>query len=174
MLRTCLGPALFLSRMQRDRLLEAGDCASYGICRIQWWKRSVGELPALSLSLNGLIACKCSGPQFWHIGQDPPYRDGFLACIICFSCAIALFIILRLYYIRENRRRDVLQAGLTRSKEPDFSDLTDTEVRLSNRARMDNTDLLSLPEPVFQVPPLKGHSPMIICSIFTECRSKEH
>ena len=71
-----------------------------------------------------------SGPQFWHIDQRPAYRDGFLACIICFSCAIALFLILRLYYIRENRRRDILQAGLDRTKEPDFSDLTDTEVRM--------------------------------------------
>lgn len=67
------------------------------------------------------------GPQFWHSGQTPPYRDGMLACIICFSFAIVLLIILRLWYIRENRRRDRLQAETGEAKEADFSDITDME-----------------------------------------------
>ena len=41
------------------------------------------------------VALLCSGPQFWHSGQTPPYRDGMLACIICFSFAIVLLIVLR-------------------------------------------------------------------------------
>jgi len=69
------------------------------------------------------------GPTFWKFGQTPPFKDGMLTCLICFSAAICILLVLRLYYVRENNRRDRLQAGQGQNaaKVADFADVTDVE-----------------------------------------------
>jgi ACS family allantoate permease-like MFS transporter len=57
-----------------------------------------------------------------------------LSCIICFSLVIPMAIALRLYYVRENARRDELQRELGEGDEAvraglvgDFADETDVK-----------------------------------------------
>lgn len=35
------------------------------------------------------------GPTFWKFGQNPPFRDGMLTCLICFTATICILLILR-------------------------------------------------------------------------------
>lgn len=70
------------------------------------------------------------GPHLFISTEDPPYRSGMLTCIICFTLAVPMIAALRWYYVRENRRRDVLMAQSGEAYDPlegDFSDKTDCE-----------------------------------------------
>jgi len=69
------------------------------------------------------------GPTFWKGGQKPAYRDGMITCIIGFSSCIVLMVLLRLHYMRENRRRDRLQSQEDQQDVPnnDFQDITDVQ-----------------------------------------------
>lgn len=70
------------------------------------------------------------GPHLFISTEDPPYRSGMLTCIICFSLAIPMIALLRLYYVKENRRRDRLMAERGQVYDPqegDFADRTDCE-----------------------------------------------
>ncbi|KAK4689629.1 MFS transporter, ACS family, allantoate permease, partial [Tremellales sp. Uapishka_1] len=67
-----------------------------------------------------------AGPHLFDATERPPYRTGMLACIICFTAAIPMCYALRMYYVRENARRDRVE-GNPDEVEGDFSDLTDVE-----------------------------------------------
>jgi hypothetical protein len=46
------------------------------------------------------------GPQLFFEDEAPSYPSGFLSMIICFGAALVLSVVLRIYLIWENRRRD--------------------------------------------------------------------
>jgi Na+(H+)/acetate symporter ActP len=46
------------------------------------------------------------GPQLFFEDEAPSYPSGFLSMIICFGAALILSIVLRIYLIWENKRRD--------------------------------------------------------------------
>lgn len=46
------------------------------------------------------------GPQLFFEDEAPSYPSGFLSMIICFAAALVLSLVLRIYLIWENRRRD--------------------------------------------------------------------
>ncbi|KAK8854473.1 hypothetical protein IAR55_003211 [Kwoniella newhampshirensis] len=81
----------------------------------------VGAMIFISYAVGNI-----AGPHFFISTEHPPYRSGMLACIVCFAATIPMAGLLRLYYVRENRRRDALTAG-NEEEVGDFSDRTDIE-----------------------------------------------
>ncbi|WWC90314.1 uncharacterized protein L201_005247 [Kwoniella dendrophila CBS 6074] len=71
------------------------------------------------------------GPHFFISTEVPAYKSGMFACIICFTITIPMAFLLRLYYLKENRRRDKLAEergeGAYDANAGDFSDQTDIE-----------------------------------------------
>jgi len=78
--------------------------------------------------MSVLFAAEDTGPHLFKSYEDPPYRSGMLACLVCFAALLPIAGSLRLYYIRENKRRDRLQAERGEvADEGDFEDLTDVQ-----------------------------------------------
>lgn len=82
------------------------------------------------------------GPHLFHSDEDPPYRSGMRASIVCFVLVVPMVLGLRVYYVRENARRDSAQMGEGRAgggggdgvadalaESGDFADVTDRENR---------------------------------------------
>ncbi len=84
------------------------------------------------------------GPHLFHSDEEPPYRSGMLASIVCFVLVVPMVLGLRVYYVSENARRDraaALEGGRERSdgggdgvadalaESGDFADVTDRENR---------------------------------------------
>lgn len=70
------------------------------------------------------------GPQLFFEDEAPSYPSGFLSMIICFGAALVLSILLRIYLIWENRRRDC-ETGVV-------EELTEEQIGVMNLA--DDTD----------------------------------
>ncbi|WRT68774.1 uncharacterized protein IL334_005754 [Kwoniella shivajii] len=108
--------------------------ASLGICFagpganvVGYTKRVVvGAMVFVAYATGNIV-----GPHFFVSTETPAYRSGMFACIICFTITIPMAFLLRLYYARENRRRDKLaeESGDPTYDENrgDFSDRTDIE-----------------------------------------------
>ncbi|WVR09285.1 hypothetical protein IAU60_006350 [Kwoniella sp. DSM 27419] len=85
----------------------------------------VGAMIFISYAVGNII-----GPHFFISTEVPAYRSGMLTCMICFALTIPMGLSLRLYYVRENRRRDKLaeEQGVDAAEaQGDFSDRTDVE-----------------------------------------------
>ncbi|KAM5350021.1 hypothetical protein ACJ41O_006526 [Fusarium nematophilum] len=52
------------------------------------------------------------GPHLFFDREAPGYKSGFLAIMICFSVAVVLCVMQRIYLIRENRKRDLADEAL--------------------------------------------------------------
>ncbi|WWD19392.1 hypothetical protein CI109_103852 [Kwoniella shandongensis] len=85
----------------------------------------IGAMIFVSYALGNIV-----GPHFFISTENPPYRSGMLACIVCFASTIPMGAGLRFYYVRENRRRDELASATGEGgvdEVGDFSDKTDIE-----------------------------------------------
>jgi hypothetical protein len=73
------------------------------------------------------------GPQLFFEDEAPSYPSGFLSMIICFGVAFILSILLRVFLIWENKRRDNRTGTITDLDEEQIgvmnsSDATDKEM----------------------------------------------
>ena len=73
------------------------------------------------------------GPQLFFEDEAPSYPSGFLSMIVCFGAALVLSIVLRMYLIWENRRRDnksgtIVDLAEDQIEMMDFGDATDKEI----------------------------------------------
>ncbi|WVQ79769.1 hypothetical protein IAT38_001869 [Cryptococcus sp. DSM 104549] len=121
------GALLFGYYILGSYVAALGVCfAAPGANIVGYTKRVVvGAMVFISYAVGNII-----GPHFFISTESPPYRSGMFACIVCFAATIPMGFALRLYYVRENRRRDRLQAEMGEVAEPDagdFSDRTDVE-----------------------------------------------
>ncbi|OCF41073.1 allantoate permease [Kwoniella heveanensis CBS 569] len=85
----------------------------------------IGAMIFISYATGNII-----GPHFFIATEVPAYKSGMLACMICFAITIPIGFLLRLYYTRENKRRDRLAAESGEEVDAnggDFSDKTDIE-----------------------------------------------
>lgn len=74
----------------------------------------------------GMIAA----PQFFKTSQAPGYEEGFRMMMVTWALLVFLPQILRLYYKRENKRRDKLMSEEPKEiDEEEFQDLTDMQQR---------------------------------------------
>lgn len=74
----------------------------------------------------GMIAA----PQFFKTSQAPGYEEGFRMMMVTWALLVFLPQILRLYYKRENKRRDKLMNEEPKEiDEEEFQDLTDMQQR---------------------------------------------
>ncbi|KII84625.1 hypothetical protein PLICRDRAFT_355075 [Plicaturopsis crispa FD-325 SS-3] len=82
-----------------------------------------------SYAFLGYALGNISGPFMVKTGEVPAYRSVFIADIICIVLQGILLGILRIYYVRENAKRDrALAAGEVQDRPADeFADLTDKE-----------------------------------------------
>ncbi|KII91137.1 hypothetical protein PLICRDRAFT_173035 [Plicaturopsis crispa FD-325 SS-3] len=82
-----------------------------------------------SYAFLGYALGNISGPFMVKTGEVPAYRSVFIADIICISLQGILLTILRVYYVRENAKRDkALAEGEVQDRPADeFADLTDKE-----------------------------------------------
>ncbi|WRT68169.1 uncharacterized protein IL334_005144 [Kwoniella shivajii] len=83
-----------------------------------------------SYAFFGYALGNISGPFMVKTGEVPAYRSVFIADIICIGLQAVFLIILRIYYVRENRRRDKLLAEgqPQNSPEDEFADKTDLQL----------------------------------------------
>lgn len=83
-----------------------------------------------SYAFLGYALGNISGPFMVKIGETPAYRSVFIADIICIILQGIFLAILRIYYVRENRRRDRLaeEGEVQNRKEDEFADKTDLEL----------------------------------------------
>ncbi|WWD22268.1 hypothetical protein CI109_106759 [Kwoniella shandongensis] len=83
-----------------------------------------------SYAFLGYALGNISGPFMVKTGEKPAYRSVFIADIICIALQAIFLIILRLYYVKENRRRDKLLAEGQVQNDPkdEFADKTDLEL----------------------------------------------
>lgn len=90
------------------------------------------QLTAIQLFIAYSVA-NIVGPQLFFDREAPMYKSGFLALAVCFSLAITGCLILRLYLIRENRRRDAAgsfdDCDTGNELDVDALDKTDQEIR---------------------------------------------
>lgn len=111
----------------------AAYVGSLGLCFAAPGANVAGYTKRVTISAMIFIAYatgNIAGPHLFVSTEDPPYRSGMLACIICFTAAIPMMGALRLYYVGENRRRDKVMAEQGEVYDPakgDFSDRTDLE-----------------------------------------------
>lgn len=74
-----------------------------------------------------------AGAQVFKTKDAPRYVGGTVACSVCFGAEIIVIVLWRLWYMRENRRRDrlVAESGLSeediarRGRELGEQDVTD-------------------------------------------------
>ncbi|KAL0264708.1 hypothetical protein SLS55_000659 [Diplodia seriata] len=115
-----------------------GTCLINGLPEANRWGRLVGlwllgSYPVGFLVLLGLLAtnvagstkrsvasgwvfvCYCvgqiAGPQFFKAAEAPGYKSGIVAMLCGFCLNLAMNLVLRWLYVRENRRRDRLLEG---------------------------------------------------------------
>ncbi|CZR60613.1 related to MFS transporter [Phialocephala subalpina] len=83
-----------------------------------------------SYAFFGYALGNISGPFMVKTGETPAYRSVFIADIICIILQGIFLTLLRLYYVRENRRRDKLLAEGQEQNLPEdeFADKTDVEL----------------------------------------------
>lgn len=73
-------------------------------------------------------AAAVAAPQLWQTVDAPRYRKGLTADVICLSCIIVVFIVYRIFVLRENKRRDVLEGSQSSESESQgISDKTDRQ-----------------------------------------------
>lgn len=60
-----------------------------------------------------------AGAQVFKTKDAPRYVSGTIACCICFMLEAIIILLWRLWYMRENRRRDriVAESGLTKEEQ---------------------------------------------------------
>lgn len=73
-------------------------------------------------ALGAIIA-----PQLWQTADAPRYIKGITADIVCFGCVIVLFVAYRFLAVRENNRRDALEASGQQQGDGAVPDCTDRE-----------------------------------------------
>ncbi|WVQ80518.1 hypothetical protein IAT38_002623 [Cryptococcus sp. DSM 104549] len=80
-----------------------------------------------SYAFLGYALGNISGPFMVKTGETPAYRSVFIADIICIVLQAIFLALLRIYYVRENRRRDKLLAEgqVQNLPEDEFADKTD-------------------------------------------------
>nr|XP_019043750.1 hypothetical protein I302_08331 [Kwoniella bestiolae CBS 10118]OCF22680.1 hypothetical protein I302_08331 [Kwoniella bestiolae CBS 10118] len=83
-----------------------------------------------SYAFLGYALGNISGPFMVKTGETPAYRSVFVADIICIGLQAVFLVILRIYYVRENKRRDRLLAEgqVQNSPEDEFADKTDLQL----------------------------------------------
>ncbi|KAJ7676244.1 major facilitator superfamily transporter allantoate [Mycena rosella] len=82
-----------------------------------------------SFAFLGYALGNISGPFMVKVGEVPAYRSVFIADIICIILQGIFLALLRIYYVRENARRDKLAAAgeVQNRPEDEFADLTDKQ-----------------------------------------------
>lgn len=99
-----------------------------------------------SVANGWVFVCYCvgqiAGPQFFKSNEAPTYKSGIIAMLCAFCINFALNQILRLIYVRENKRREALLQGRSEQEVADlkrqgelqgFEDVTDkNNVRTSD------------------------------------------
>ncbi|EOD48648.1 putative allantoate permease protein [Neofusicoccum parvum UCRNP2] len=83
-------------------------------------KVTMNAVLLISFCLGNII-----GPLTFRDGDAPEYLPAKIAIIVADCVSIVLIVILRLYYIRENKRRDRL--NVSHQENIEFLDLTDKE-----------------------------------------------
>ncbi|KAK6908659.1 hypothetical protein I203_102662 [Kwoniella mangroviensis CBS 8507] len=83
-----------------------------------------------SYAFLGYALGNISGPFMVKTGETPAYRSVFVADIICIALQAVFLVILRIYYVRENRRRDKLfaEGQVQNSPDDEFADKTDLQL----------------------------------------------
>ncbi|WWC66764.1 uncharacterized protein I206_100669 [Kwoniella pini CBS 10737] len=91
-------------------------------------KRSV----IVGMAFLGYCVGNIIGPLAWVSGQTPAYVSGYATCLACMAGQVVLFLLLRVYYAKQNKRRDqMVKDGL--APDPlalngdEFEDLTDKQ-----------------------------------------------
>ncbi|KAH8891564.1 MFS general substrate transporter, partial [Thozetella sp. PMI_491] len=93
---------------------------------------SSGYTKRITLSSYGFLGYALGnivGPFMVKTGEVPAYRSVFIADIICIVLQGIFLVLLRIYYVRENRRRDRLLAEgeVQDAPKDEFADKTDLE-----------------------------------------------
>ncbi|KAJ6164221.1 MFS general substrate transporter [Penicillium chermesinum] len=70
-----------------------------------------------SMTMIGYCVGNMGGAQIFKTKDAPRYVSGTVACSICFALEALVILAWRLWYMRENRRRDRLAAASGLSKE---------------------------------------------------------
>lgn len=70
-----------------------------------------------SLTLIAYCVGNMVGAQVFRTKDAPRYVSGTIACSVCFGLEVFVIIAWRLWYMRENRRRDRLAAESGKTKE---------------------------------------------------------
>ncbi|KAH8900862.1 putative MFS transporter [Thozetella sp. PMI_491] len=83
-----------------------------------------------STAFLGYALGNICGPFMVKEGENPPYRSGFIADIICIGLQGFFLVILRWHYVRENKRRDRLldEGQIQNALIDEFADKTDLEL----------------------------------------------
>ncbi|KAJ4400958.1 hypothetical protein N0V91_008337 [Didymella pomorum] len=73
------------------------------------------------------------GPQLFFAKEAPSYPSGFLAMMVCCGAALVLCFVLRLFLMRENKKRDretgIEGVSVDEAGDVNFADMTDKEMR---------------------------------------------
>ncbi|SCU86084.1 LAMI_0D00342g1_1 [Lachancea mirantina] len=82
-----------------------------------------------SINLLAYAAANIAGPHTFIASQAPHYAGAKTALVVCYACAIVILLALYIINIRENKRRDKLQAAgqVAEIENMEFADLTDFE-----------------------------------------------
>ena len=83
-----------------------------------------------SINLVAYAAANLAGPQTFIAKQAPDYQGAKIAMVVCYACMIVILSILLFINIRENKRRDKIQAERGNPTEEEnlaFADCTDFE-----------------------------------------------
>jgi hypothetical protein len=80
-----------------------------------------------SFAFLGYSLGNICGPQAFYPGQTPDYLTGFVASMVCFGCQWICLSTLRIYYVRQNRRRDREYGPAVSEAGDAVTDLTDKE-----------------------------------------------
>ncbi|KAJ7676304.1 major facilitator superfamily domain-containing protein [Mycena rosella] len=83
-----------------------------------------------SFAFLGYALGNISGPFMVKVGEVPAYRSVFIVDIICIILQGIFLALLRIYYVRDNARRDKLAAAgeVQNRPEDEFADLTDKQL----------------------------------------------
>lgn len=85
-------------------------------------KVTMNAVLLMSFCLGNII-----GPETFRKGDAPNYIPAKITIVVTVAVAICFTVVLRTYYVWENRRRDRLQLGLEHRENQEFLDLTDKE-----------------------------------------------
>ena len=95
-----------------------------------------------SLTLIAYCVGNMAGAQVFKTKDAPRYIGGTIACSVCFGAEIVVIVLWRLWYMRENKRRDhlVAESGISAEEiarcgrvngEQDMTDLENVHFRYS-------------------------------------------